>query len=239
MAQSMRQTKPIQKQKRSANPPTIHRFAFFFIADLLSHGIHFEISLGRNAKGIGDTIEEGEHCCDVHSLGDLRLAPAVIAEKLHVFGSSSIGRLGHLGDIVEKGSFGWSDLRLIELSFRNGLYCFFVCSLNPQEVCMRVESIGAAIEPRDPAGDGFLGAAGEVTFRKVDCVAEAHYIAQEIRPMAETLEDSGHLLTSGVCAPLVVDLCDIAFRVRIFNDVDFCFRIGHSTCCQALMQRED
>jgi hypothetical protein len=137
MAQSMRQTKPIQKQKRSANPPTVRRFAvFFFIAGLLSHGIHFEISLGRNAKGIGDTIEEGEHRCDVHSLGDLRLAPAVIAEKLHVFGSSSIGRLGHLGDIVEKGSLGRSDLRLIELSFRNGLHCFFVCSLNPQEVCM-------------------------------------------------------------------------------------------------------
>jgi hypothetical protein len=45
--------------------------------------------------------------------------------------------------------------------------------------------------------------------------------------MAETLEDTRHLLTAGVCAPLVVDLRDLAGGVRIFNDADFRFRIAH------------
>ena len=36
-------------------------------------------------------------------------------------------------------------------------------------------------------------------------VTEAHHLAQKIWPMAETLEDPGHLLTTGVGAPFVVD----------------------------------
>jgi hypothetical protein len=92
---------------------------------------------------------------------------------------------------------------------------------------MGIQSIGATIKPRDPAGYGFFGAAGKVAFGKVDRVAEAHHLAQKIRPMAETLEDTGHLLTTGVCAPLVVYLRHLAGSVRIFNDVDFRFRIAH------------
>jgi hypothetical protein len=94
---------------------------------------------------------------------------------------------------------------------------------------MRVQSIGATIEPGDPAGDGFLGAAGEVAFGEVDDVAEAHHLAQEIRPMAETLEDTGHLLAAGVRAPLVVYLRDLAGCIRIFDDVDFRFWIDHKS----------
>jgi len=102
----------------------------------LGHGIHFEITLRRNAEGIGNTIEESKHGSNIHSLRDLRLTPAMIAENLHVFHRCSIRRLGHLGDILEKCSLGWSDLRIIEVSFRNCLHRFVVCSLNPQEVCM-------------------------------------------------------------------------------------------------------
>jgi hypothetical protein len=90
-----------------------------------------------------------------------------------------------------------------------------------------VQSIGATIEPGDPAGDGFLGATAEVAFGKMDSVAEAHHLAQEVRSVAEALEDTGHLLTTGVCTPLVVDLRNLAGGVRIFDDIDFGLRVRH------------
>jgi hypothetical protein len=58
-------------------------------------------------------------------------------------------------------------------------------------------------------------------------VTEAHHLAQKIRPMTETLEDTGHLLTTGVGAPFVVDNCNLAGCVRVFNHVDFRLMIGH------------
>ena len=93
---------------------------------------------------------------------------------------------------------------------------------------MRVQSIWTPIEPGNPAGDGFLCAAGEVSFRKVHRIAEAHHFAQKIRSMAEALENTGHLLTAGVCAPFVVHRRNLAGCVRVFNHVDFRLRmVGH------------
>jgi hypothetical protein len=115
------------------------RFVLFLIANnprSLGHGIHFEITLRWNAKGIGYTVEEGEHGGDIHSLSDLRLAPAVIAENLHVFWSGAVGRFGHLGDVVKQGALRRGELRFVEFPFRDRLYCFLVGSLNPQEVGM-------------------------------------------------------------------------------------------------------
>jgi hypothetical protein len=90
-----------------------------------------------------------------------------------------------------------------------------------------VQSIRTAVEPGNPARDGFLGAAAEVAFGKMDSVAEAHHLAQEIWSMAEALEDTGHLLTTGVCAPLVVDLRNLARGLRVFDDIDFRLRVRH------------
>jgi hypothetical protein len=92
---------------------------------------------------------------------------------------------------------------------------------------MRVQSIRTAIEPGNPTGDRFFSAAVEVAFGKMDGVAEAHHLAQEIRPVAETLEDAGHLLTTRVRAPLVVDLRNLARGLRIFNDIDLRLRVRH------------
>ena len=66
-----------------------------------------------------------------------------------------------------------------------------------------------------------------MAFRKVHGVAEAHHLAQKIRPMAETLEDAGHLLTTGVGAPFVVDKGNFAVCVRVFNYIDVRLMIGH------------
>jgi hypothetical protein len=90
-----------------------------------------------------------------------------------------------------------------------------------------VQSIRTAIEPGNPTGDGFLGAAAEVAFGKMDGVAEAHHLAQEIWPVAETLEDTGHLLPTRVRTPLVVDLRNLAGGLRVFDDIDFRLRVRH------------
>jgi hypothetical protein len=126
------------------------RFVLFLIANSprsLGHGIHFEITLRRNAKGIGHTVEEGKHRGDIHGLCDLWLAPAMIAENLHVFWGGAVGGFCHLRDVVKQSALRRGELRFVEFSFRDRLYCFLVGSLNPQEVGMRVQSIGTTIEP--------------------------------------------------------------------------------------------
>jgi hypothetical protein len=102
----------------------------------LGHGIHFEITLGRNAKGIGYTIEEGKHGGNIHSLCDLWLAPAMIAETLHVFRGGAVSGLCHPGDVFQESALSRGEPGFVEFPLRNRLYRFLFCSLNPQEVCM-------------------------------------------------------------------------------------------------------
>ena len=206
------------------------RFVFRFIwssRGLFGHSVEFEISLRLDPEGVRDAIEECEHRRDVDGLGNLRLGPAVVAKGLHVFGCGAIGGLGHLGDVVQERPLRRAKAGLIELSFYQRLNRFLVCSLNPQEVRMRVQSIRAAIQIGDPAGDGFLGAAGEVALRKMDRVAELHDVAQEVGPVAETFQDAGHFLAAGFGAPFVVDSCDVAGCVCVFDQLDLGFRICH------------
>jgi hypothetical protein len=93
---------------------------------------------------------------------------------------------------------------------------------------MRVQSIGATIEPGDPAGNGFFRPAREVPFRKVNGVAKAHDLAQKVWAMAKTLEDSGHLLAARMRAPFVIDVRHLAGRVRILNKTNLRLGIRHN-----------
>ena len=92
---------------------------------------------------------------------------------------------------------------------------------------MRVQSIGAAIKPRDPTRDGFLGSAVEMTFREMDCIAELHHLPQKVGAVAEALQNAGHLLAARLCAPFVVDVRHFPGRVTIFNDLDLGFVVRH------------
>jgi len=152
--------------------------------------------LRRNPEGIGHAIEKGKQRGDVYRFGNLGLAPTVMAQDFYVFRRGAICRLGHLGDILQQRTMRVVERRLFEVARRQRLDCLFFCSLNPQEVSMRIQSIRTAIEPGDPTGDRFLGPARQVPFRKVDGIAEAYDLAQEIRAMAKTLENAGHLLTA-------------------------------------------
>ena len=99
---------------------------------------------------------------------------------------------------------------------------------------MRVQSIRTAIEPGDPAGDGFLGAACQMAFGEVHRIAEAHHFARKIRPVTEALEDARHLLPPGLAPPLVVDFGDIAGSICVFDEADLCSWMNHSSSVRGL-----
>ena len=167
-----------------------------FTTHLLRQPVHFKIALRSDSEGIRYSIEEREHCGDIHSLSDLRLRPTMISQHLHIIVRGAIRRFRHLGYIVEQCAFRSAQACFFQFALRDGLYGFVFCSLNTQEVCMRVQSIGTAIEPRYPTRDSFLGSAVEMTFRKMDRVAELHHLAQKIGPVAEALQNAGHLLAA-------------------------------------------
>jgi hypothetical protein len=92
---------------------------------------------------------------------------------------------------------------------------------------MRIQSIRATIEIRDPARDRFLGAPGQMTLGKMHRIAELHHIAEEIGPVAEALQNAGHLLSTRLLPPLIVDGGDFARRVCVFNQPNLCLGIFH------------
>ena len=198
------------------------------------HLVHLKIALRGNAEGVCYAVKEGEHRRDVHSLGNLGLTPTVLAQGLYIFRGRAIRRLGHLGDIFEQRAVCVVERRLLEVARNQRLDCFLFCSLNPQEVSMRIQSIRTAIQPGDPAGNRFFCPAREVPFRKVDRIAEADDLAQKIRAVAKALENAGHLLTSRMGAPIVVYLRNLAGRVSILNHLNFCLCVGHGSNGQRL-----
>jgi hypothetical protein len=93
----------------------------------------------------------------------LWFGPAVIAQGLHIFIGGAIRCLCHSSDILKQGALCRRQIGLIEIAVSDSLYSCFFRSLNTQEVCMRVQSIWAAVEVRNPAGNCFLGLAGQMT----------------------------------------------------------------------------
>jgi hypothetical protein len=55
-----------------------------------------------------------------------------------------------------------------------------------------VQSIGAAVQIRDVAGDHLFVAAGKMAFGKVDRVGKLHHMPEKIRPLPETFQGTGH-----------------------------------------------
>ena len=128
------------------------------------HLVHLQITLRRNAERVCYAVEEGEHGRDVDRFGNLRFSPTLLAQDLHIFRGRTIRRLGHLGDIFEQRTMRVVESCILKIARYQRLNCFLFCSLNPQEVSMRIQSIRAAIEPGDPAGNRFFRPACEVPF---------------------------------------------------------------------------
>src|SRR5580658_2900700 len=175
------------------------RTRFFFIASmipLLCHPIHLEVALRSDPESIRDAVKERKHRGDVNSFSDLRLGPSMIAQLLHILIGGTVGRFSDFGDVIKQRAFGGAQSCFFQIAIRDGLYGLFFGSLNTQEVCMRVRSIRAAVQPRYPAGDRFLGPAVEMTLGKMDRVTELHDLAQKVGAMAEALQNAGHLLAA-------------------------------------------
>jgi hypothetical protein len=92
---------------------------------------------------------------------------------------------------------------------------------------MRVQSIWTAIQIRYPARDPLFRPSRQVPLREVHRVAKLHHVAQEVRPMAEALQDSRHFAAPGLRPPLVVDLGNLAGRVYVFNQFDLGVVLSH------------
>src|SRR5262249_21172603 len=71
----------------------------------LRHCIHLKIALRRDTKRIGYTIKECKHGGNIHSFGDLRLSPSMIAESLDILFRGAICGFCHLCYVVEESPF--------------------------------------------------------------------------------------------------------------------------------------
>src|SRR5579863_613381 len=230
IAQSTNATNPSQTTSAMLAVHVTLRLVSGFIsccAASLGRGVHFKISLRRNTECIRHPIEKSEHGRDVDGLGNLRLGPSVIAQLLHVLGSGAIRSFRHLCHVVQQRALSIAELRFVEFALDQRLYSVFFCSLNTQEVCMRVQSIWAAVQVGNPACDRLFGSPVQVTLGKMDGIAEPHHFAQKIGPMAEALENPRHVLPPGLLAPLLVDGCNFAGRLRVFDEPDLGVGVCH------------
>jgi hypothetical protein len=126
--------------------------------------------LGRNAKGICDTIEEGKHGRDVHCLGNLFLFPTDLSELLHVLRRGFVSSFRDQLYILQKGALGVTETGFIKLTLEDCFYALICGSLNTQEVSVTVQSIWATIQERDVAGNHLFMPPRQMTFRKMNRV---------------------------------------------------------------------
>ena len=116
------------------------------VSELLGERIHFQIALRRNAEGVSNPIEKRKHGRDVYRLCDLRLAPADIAQFLNILRRGTVGRFRYVFHVIKQYSLGLGQAGIIKIALSDSLYCLFLCSLDTQEVSMRVQSIRASVE---------------------------------------------------------------------------------------------
>ena len=90
---------------------------------------------------------------------------------------------------------------------------------------MAVQSIWAAIEEGDIAGNHLFVTAREVAFRKMNGVGKFNYLAQKIRPRTETLDDAGHLLSPRTGSPEIVCGSNFSGSFSVFGNLNFCRRL--------------
>ena len=141
---------------------------------------------------------------------------------------STVRRFGHLRYVIQQRTFRLVELSFIQLSLSQRLYRLLFCSLNPQEVSMRVQSIRTSVEIGNPAGNSFLLASAQVSLGKMDCVAKLQDIAKEIRSVAEAFQNPRHLLSARLLAPFVVDGSHVASGIGVLNQPDLGLVLSHN-----------
>jgi len=145
--------------------------------------------LGRNAEGIGDTIEERKHGGDIHRLSNLFLLPARISEFLHVLDRGFVSGFRNQFYVLQQCPLARAETGFLELSAEDCFYALICCSLNPQEVSVTVQSICASVQIRDMAGNHLLVPSRQMSFREMDGIGELNYLPEKIRTCSEAFDD--------------------------------------------------
>ena len=122
----------------------------------------------RDSERICHSIEEREHRGDVNGFCDLLLGPSNISEPLHICRCRSRRRLRHLPHVFHQLSLGFSQPRTVEIALSNCRNSLLVCSLNPQEVCMAIDSIRTPIQVGDISGQHLFVTARKMAFTEMD-----------------------------------------------------------------------
>jgi len=87
-----------------------------------------------------------------------------MAQPLDIFMRRTGSIMGNFFHIFKQSALGGREGGRVELTLENGIHTLISGSLNTQEVCVAVESIRAAIEVGNVAGNHLLVAAVEMAF---------------------------------------------------------------------------
>ena len=91
---------------------------------------------------------------------------------------------------------------------------------------MAVQSIRTPVQIRDVASDHLFVAARKMPFGEMDGVSQFDHATQEVRPRSEALDDAGNSLSPRAGSPEVVGSGGFSGGFSIFDDPDFCGRLG-------------
>jgi hypothetical protein len=128
--------------------------------------------------------------------------------------------------IFQQDALGCRKARFVKLAFDDCFYRLIGCSLNPQEVGMAVQSIRTPVQIRDVASDHLFVTARKMPFGEMDGVSQFDHATQEVRPRSEALDDAGNSLSPRAGSPEVVGSGGFSGGFSIFDDPDFCGRLG-------------
>lgn len=124
---------------------------------------------GVDVEGVGEAHEHVEEGGIVDGFGDLRFAPACVAQRLNLGVGDAVGVAGDGGDEVEQEPLGGGDGGVVEVGVADGPGdgCE-VFALQLQEPCVVAESVVAVGESGDVGGDHFVLGAGERAIGEVE-----------------------------------------------------------------------
>src|SRR5215469_879562 len=105
----------------------------------------------------------------------------------------AIRSIGNDPGVVHQRALGGREARILEFACENRRDALIIGSLDTQEVSVAVESIRAAVQVGDVAGDHLLMAPDQVTFGEMNAVGKIDDLPQEIGPRAEALNDARYL----------------------------------------------
>jgi hypothetical protein len=150
----------------------------------------------------------------------LLLRPARRAQFLDILGSGPRSSSGDQFHVLHQGALRSREARRFQLAFENCRYALIGRSLNPQEVSVAVQSIGAPVQIRHITRDHFFVASREMSLRKMDGIRELDHLTQKIGTRSETLDDAGDLLSSRATSPKVISSCSFPRGVGILDNLD-------------------